>query len=960
MILFLFLCSGATALVYEVVWSKYLSLLIGSTIQAQTIVLAVFMGGLALGNRWIGARSDLLRKPLTAYGGLEVLIGFYGFYFDSIHSLAQSVFVTVGTRLFGHAAALFLWKAVLSGSLLLLPTILMGGTLPLLASWLQKQSNDAGRWSARFYSINSLGAVCGAWIAGFWLIRSLGMASTLEMTAAVNLLVGFGAMLLDWRKSKRPEKDLPRSKTEQPAAQSERVSIGWLTILVAVTGAISMGLEVLASRFLALIFGASVQAFAIVLMAFILGIGLGSAAMASPRFKRLRTETWIPWLLLLAAVVVGVLVLGIEQWVDAYRHLRVGLSRTSMGYHFYQLLAGFFSVLLLGIPAGLIGAILPLAIRLSSSEGQDLGNRVGRLLTWNTLGAVAGVLFTGFVLMPWVGLRNAFNVLAAALCIPVLAQARMAKNRSFTLAPVLIIAGLLLSSLLGGEGWRYVLSSGVYRGRENYVDPRAMELRKHHVKLLFYKDGPDATVSVEEGDGTAGPVELSLRTNGKPEASSHSDMGTQLLVAHLPLLARPESKDVFVFGLASGITCGAVLAHPVEHLTVAENCRPMFQAAKLFTPWNRGVLTNRFTEIFWEDARAVLLLAPRQYDVIVSEPSNPWFASVGSIFSQEFYQLAASRLKPGGIMAQWFHVYEMNDAIVEMVLRTFSSVFPVMEVWDAGGGDLILLGSLQPWESSPKIWRKAFEREPVRGDLASIGFATPEALFARQFASQRTAFAIPGSGLVQSDTFPILEYDAPRAFFIGDTASRLTRFDERTWQCDFASPEKRAAAAALDSASLRDIFNQHFTINAELWQTLVLHNQGKPASSSVGPCLFFPTDGKSEDQFPPNASDELKRLLRARTALQRNETNWLAQIDIIRDTLLSPAANKLPKDSEESAERFAAAAARACLAHRQFERAKELLAIGVRADPQDIELAYLQRILERENPSAADPPAKAP
>ena len=179
MILFLFFCSGATALVYEVVWSKYLSLMLGSTVQAQTVVLAVFMGGLALGNRLIGARSDLLRRPLATYGYLEGMIGLYAFFFSTIYALADKLFVSVGSKMFENELGMLLLKGGLSVGLLLLPTVLMGGTLPLLSAWLQKQSDDAGRWSARFYSTNSLGAVCGSFMAGFYMIRSLGLVSAL-------------------------------------------------------------------------------------------------------------------------------------------------------------------------------------------------------------------------------------------------------------------------------------------------------------------------------------------------------------------------------------------------------------------------------------------------------------------------------------------------------------------------------------------------------------------------------------------------------------------------------------------------------------------------------------------------------------------------------------------------------------------------------------------------------------
>src|SRR6185369_13850541 len=297
-------------------------------------------------------------------------------------------------------------------------------------------------------------------------------------------------------------------------------------------------------------------------------------------------------LLLSAAAVVGVLVLGIEQWVLAYRYVLTGLARTAMGYRFYQIIAGGFSMVILGLPAALLGAVLPLGIRLVSQRGADFGNQVGRLLTWNTLGAVVGVLLTGFVLMPKAGVRDAFNLLAILLCAAVLFWAWRLRRGKVLVAGSLLGAGLVVSCVAGGQGWRYVLSSGVFRVRETWVDRAAMDRRKSEVEILFYEDAPDATVNVERWGATTNSVNVSLRINGKPEASSTRDLVTQLLVGHLPMIMRPESKDVFILGLASGMSAGAFLAHPIQHLVVADNCAPVLRAVHFFNDWNRGVATN--------------------------------------------------------------------------------------------------------------------------------------------------------------------------------------------------------------------------------------------------------------------------------------------------------------------------------------------------------------------------------
>ncbi|MBI3848829.1 MAG: fused MFS/spermidine synthase [Verrucomicrobia bacterium] len=832
MVLALFFCSGATALVYEVVWSKFLSQMFGSTIYAQTVVLAAFMGGLALGNRLFGRWADRLAQPVATYGFLEIIIGVYAFCFPTFDRMADAAFVSLGTHIAERAGLLLVLKGVLSAALLLGPTILMGGTLPLLAAWLQKSSTDPGRRSARFYSVNSLGAVAGSALAGFWLVQSFGMVATLQITAAVNVMVGVSAVLLS-RLSLSNELRQVESKTSTETDAASPGTLRWAGVIVAMTGAVSMGLEVLSSRSLALIFGSSLQSFAVVLIAFILGIGLGSAWIASPRRRGRSSEGVIVLLLCLAAAWVAVLVFNIERWVDFYRIARTGLGRTEVGYVYHQLLTTGIALVILGVPAAGIGAVLPLMIRAVSAEGAPLGAKVGALLTWNTLGAVVGTLFTGFILMPQVGLRNAFAVLALVLGLVALIVALRRRWRAGIIGSMGVCAFVGSLFIFGGEGWRYVMSSGVFRVWEMKFEPRLMPMRKEHMKILFYEDGPDATVSVEEVDGIIGPAEIGLRINGKPDAGTQVDVCNQLLLAHLPMLVRPGAKDVFVLGLASGMTAGAVLAYPVEHLDVADNCEPVIQASKLFADWNRHVLSDPRTHLWREDARTVLKLRPQLYDVIITEPSNPWTVGVGSVFSREFYELAASRLKPGGIMTQWFHVYETHDDIVNMVLRTFSSVFPFVEMWDTGVGDIVMLGALQPWPTGPEVFRQGFAIDRVATDMGMLDIRSPEALLARQLASQRTGFAIAGPGPMQSDLFPVLEYAAPRAFYIGVGSRMLDRFDERTRQQLLAPPEKRAALHSLPAVSAQLLFSTFSTVNGELFGCVF----GNPSSANV-PCVF--------------------------------------------------------------------------------------------------------------------------
>ncbi len=882
LVLALFFGSGATALVYEVVWAKFLAQMFGSTIYAQTVVLAVFMGGLALGNRIFGGWADGLRQPVKSYGALEILIGIYAFLFPTLDWLTDKIFIALGSPIVEHAGWLLALKGVLSAALLLGPTILMGGTLPLLAAWLHQFSADAGRRSARFYSVNSLGAVTGAALAGFWLVQEYGMIATIQITASANIIIGVSAILLNrsgWLagSSRMAHTTTTASTPETPATPGTLRLAG---ILVALTGGVSMGLELLASRSLALIFGSSLQSFAVVLIAFILGIGLGSAWVASPRRTGKTGEKTVILLLCVAAAWVTLLVFNIEQWVDFYRIARIGLSRTPVGYVYHELLTVGIALVILGIPAALIGAVLPLMMRAVSVAGVPLGARVGALLTWNTLGAVAGTLITGFVLMPFCGLRNAFGVLALALALVALILA-LRRGWPVGIAGTTGICVLTVCLFIfGGENWKYVMSSGIFRIRETQFDSRLMAIRKQHFKIAFYEDGPDATVSVEQVDGIIAPAQMGLRTNGKPEAGTQLDLSTQLLVSHLPMLAKPDAKDVFVLGLASGMTAGALLAYPINRLDIAENCEPVIQASKLFADWNHNVLDDPRTHLWREDARTVLKLRPQLYDVIINEPSNPWFVGTGSVFSREYYELAASRLKPGGILAQWFQVYETQDDMVELVLRTFSSVFPYVEIWDAGAGDIVLVGSLQPWQTGPEVFRQGFAIDRVRTDMWMIDIQSPEALLARQLASQRTGFAIAGSGSMQSDLFPVLEYAAPRAFYLGTGSRMLDQFDERTRQQLLAPPEKNTALAALPESNAQLIFSDFSTVNGELFSCFF----GAAPNAGV-PCVF-----QTPQPSPPPASDG--------SAVSNAEQSFHAGNLIQAEALALTALKQNPNDAQ--------------------------------------------------------------
>jgi hypothetical protein len=598
----------------------------------------------------------------------------------------------------------------------------------------------------------------------------------------------------------------------------------------------------------------------------------------------------------------------------------------------------------------------------SSEESSDgLGNRVGQLLTWNTLGAVVGVLMTGFILMPQIGLRGAFAVLGVLLAGAVFVFALF--NRRLLIGGLATAAtcGLLYASFSGGEDWRIILSGGIFR-LENMdfsapVSPLQafFDYRRHNATILFYRDAADATVSVESDPMADGSQDLALRINGKVDASATQDRPTQLMLANLPLMARPESKNVFCFGMGSGITAGAVLDYPVTNLTIAENCEPVLEAAKLFAQWNRGVCTNDRTHIYHDDARTVLKLSSQKYDAIIAEPSNPWMAGVASVFSREFYQLVASRLKPGGLMTQWFHIYEMDDQTLFLVLRTFASVFPKMEIWDLGDNDIILLGSQQAWETGPEIYQKVFALERPRAALASIGLLTPETVLARQFASQSTAFAIPGPGPTHTDDHPILDYQAPKAFYLYRSRGGINDFlnyDERTWQTEIAPRWKDEALSHLDFKDLEPLFHHAYGSGNDQLQ-IYLDNcfQGDTRSFTVGdrvmPCVFRPPDPHLLIYAAPGVQTNLlvKQLYIDEAALACggtiDQSNALANLVGILDHVKGYQSGK----TAWPADHYAAIAARASFKQGNKDQAINILQRGLEMEPNSKELAYLLRVV---------------
>jgi spermidine synthase len=940
---FLFFISGATALVYELIWSKYLSLIFGSTVYAQTAVLSTFMLGLALGSWLIGKLVTRTSSPLKLYGGLELLIGVYGFCFPMIYHSADQVFIHLGQAVYDQPNKLLLLKIILSVFLLIIPTLLMGGTLPAISHWLQTIHAQASQKSTWFYAINTLGAVTGTAFAGFLLIRHLGLGMTNWFAAVANCLVGLAAFGYGHYTAKLSP--VPINSVEPMNEDSGTLPLLWSALIVALVGAVSMALEVLASRALSMVFGASIYAFATALLSFILGIGIGSLVVSRLKQSSIKFTLCLIIILLSVTVLIALWIGTIRESVLLYCKLD-NFSRSEEGYLLHFIFTIITSVVVLGIPAALLGSVLPLCIRSTKKSRRSLSQVTGILLSWNTFGGVIGVVFMGFFFMPKMGIRGSLVLLGSLLGYSALLLAWITNRRTASLFGLFVCIGLLIIALTTGSQWQSTISSGIFR-RGGMDWEKHLQTREKHHQILFFEDAADATVSIERGDGDGAFAHTWLRINGKPDASSEGDLSTQFLLAHIPLLSKPDAKDVFVLGFGSGITCGAALTHPIQSLTLAENCEPVLRAGKFFEEKNRSALKDPRMRVFYEDARTVLKLYPKQYDIIISEPSNPWTAGVGSVFSKEFYELAAERLGPNGLMVQWFHNYEMTDDLMALIIRTFQDTFPSFEVWDPQIGDLILVGSKTPWKSNPEVYKKNFFREETFNQLKLLGLKQPEYFWARQVASQETSYAIPGEGTVQTDESPILEYDAPKSFYFNRVSRWIEIFDERVFQTDLASPEKRRTFQRFDTEALQSTF-YYSSLNHFLTRRLLLLKKDERKAMSENDalnletlnCIFFKTRRMAD--IPPKASAHLKAFIEIERSLYKNPGSWREASDQVYARLILLKSD--PMRLAIRSEYFTSLVIRPCIVHQDWERARKLLAIGLELDPTSPELRYFDRL----------------
>ena len=645
-----FLISGVAGLIYEILWAKYLALFLGSTGWAQVIVLATFMGGLALGSHFLGSRADRVANPLKFYVFLELAIGCYALVLFK-PALAASHWLFIELARFTQLGSGNLIAAKVTASVLsiILPTFLMGGTLPTLGRHMVRSLQGVGPKIARLYFLNSLGGVVGCLLAGFYLIQALGLEFSMITAGMLSILAGLIAFatfpMEEPAPETTPEPDMPNAT---PGPSMNRWAVGLLLACVSLSGAVSMMYEVAWIRLLTLVLGSSTYSFSLMLATFILGLSLGGLLLS----LRKRTTGY--------GVIFGLSEVGVALTVlimlpfymklpYLFNQLASSLSREPSTFALYQLCKFFLCALVMIIPTILQGVTLPAATKLLTPNVLALGRRVGLVFAINTIGTVIGVVFAGFWGLPNLGIKGTLELavaLNALVGIAVLLTnwPALAHRRALALATAcLVIVGVWY--MFGMGPWdKQVLSAGIYRTRQRIPSYASLVEEANTRRTVFYRDGIDATIAVQDVERPI--AERILVINGKVDASTKGDLATQKMIGHLPLMIKPQTDQVLIVGVGSGATIGSVLAHDVQQVEVVEISRDIIEASRLFETVNGRYWEDPRAKVYWEDAKTFLQLTDRHYDTIISQPTNPWIAGVAGVFSKEYFEACRQQLKP--------------------------------------------------------------------------------------------------------------------------------------------------------------------------------------------------------------------------------------------------------------------------------------------------------------------------
>lgn len=777
----LFLMSGATGLVYELVWTRELIFVFGGTTYAITTVLVAFMGGLGLGSFLSGKLSRRLTQPGRVYGALEMLIGGYALIVPLLLGLCEPLYRAIYPHVEQAPAVLTLVRFVLSAMVMLVPATLMGATLPVLVRHVTLGGGSSGRSIGMLYGINTFGAVFGVLGTGFLLIPRLGLSTTTWSAALVNLGIGLVALLVlrvdraQGEAIRRADLERRTSRETAPTDLSRGLRTALLVVFAA-SGFSAMVYQIAWTRALIMSIGSSTYSFTCILAAFILGLALGSLLIAR-WVDRLRDPVLVTGIFEIGIALSAVIVLPLYGRIPLVVHALVMQYRQN-----YDLLLALEFLLVIAVtfvPTLLMGALFPLVARANASREEEAGEATGKIYAVNTIGTVLGSALGGFVLIrsdltSLFGVQNSITLAAMlnALGGALLIWLSRPRGESLLRRAVPAAAAAALVLLIVGAGGRWdmrLLNSAAFLGRTANLEKDA-----YSGEILYIGEGPDLTVIVSRA--REDPDHLSMSVNAKTDASTGLvDMVNFLLVGHVPALLNPGGRSACVIGLGSGLSLGAISRYRgYEQIDSIELSEEVLRAARFFDDYTYHPFDDPRIRHIRADGRNHLLLTDRRYDLIVSQPSNPWLAGVSNLFTREYFELARDRLAPGGIFCAWVQGYTLAIENVQLIVRTLLDVFPHAVLWEMGDYNFGLLASDRPIRVPLEVLMQRCYDEPVRADLYRIGMGRIETVLGRFIAGTEALRGWVGDGPLHTDDNAILEFSAPRNLYRSEETALLT------------------------------------------------------------------------------------------------------------------------------------------------------------------------------------------
>lgn len=751
LIYLLFALSGFSALVYEILWTRYLSLTFGTTIVAASLVAATFMAGLALGSYLLGRYADQQTNLLRVYTYLELVIALTALLFPPTLQLVERVYVAILHAFPQYPEAAHLLHFLFAAILLLPPAICMGGTFPLICRFFAREK--CGGHIGRLYALNTLGATVGAFSCGYLLIPSLGVSGTGYLAIGINLWIAAASYYLSRKIGHTQQMDVSAALRSGQMLLSKRHSS--VLFAIACVGLFSLAYEILWTRLFLLFLGNTTYAFSMILSVFLVALAAGGALYARVVKPELNEKQFFVTLTSLMAVSVLASLPFYEKLPELFlRAHQVADDR----WWLLTLLSYGIVLLVLALPVVLSGALLPAAIAIIDPGKVRTGEGVGIVVLANTFGAVIGALSAGFLLIPQLGIQDSFRLLAVGnLCLSFYLYLRFRPSGTLRyICPPILFCGLLISAF--PMTWRpELMNSGVYIYAQKYLQMGGLEKVLSHERVLTVIEGQDTTVAVSESlDG----LHRFFTVNGKTDGGTGGDMSTQVLVGQLPLLLHRAPEDVLVIGLGTGITLTGMADHSVKKIDCVEISTEVVRAYDYFTGVTNDPLKDPKVELLIEDGRNHLLTTARKYDVIVSEPSNPWQSGNSNFFTDDFYKIARQHLKTNGIFCQWIGLYDITSENLRVLANTYLRNFPRVMTF-VSGSDLILVGAEHDLAFNVEELKRRMQIPGVRSVLAGINIHSFGQLIANHylFAEGPLADLAKDAG-INSDDHPVLEYSA--------------------------------------------------------------------------------------------------------------------------------------------------------------------------------------------------------